>query len=112
MPTYDYECADCGSFSAFRRMSEYRDPQPCPACGTASPRVLGAAPMVSGMPEARRSAMAVNERSAHAPAGSAEYKARHGAGCGCCGGGRRGAAAVAADGSRGFPSRRPWMISH
>ncbi len=32
MPTYDYECADCGPFSEVRPMAEFDRPQPCPDC--------------------------------------------------------------------------------
>ncbi|MCW5665236.1 MAG: zinc ribbon domain-containing protein [Piscinibacter sp.] len=47
MPLYDYACADCGPFRAFRPMSESALPQPCPRCGSAVPRRL-AAPMLGG----------------------------------------------------------------
>jgi len=38
--------------------------------------------------------------------------APHPAGCGCCAGAKRGATVTAQDGSKAFPSKRPWMISH
>jgi len=47
-------------------MADYDLPAPCPACGQPSPRSL-TLPWVAGMDAARRTAMAVNERSAHAP---------------------------------------------
>jgi putative FmdB family regulatory protein len=113
MPIYEYQCSECGSFTAVRPMSQYRDPHPCPACGAGSPRVTLSAPALSGLPVASRQAHAINERSAHAPrSSSAEEKARHGPGCGCCGGGRQGRVAKSNDGSKGFPDKRPWMISH
>jgi putative FmdB family regulatory protein len=112
MPTYDYACDAHGEFSAMRPMAQYREPQPCPTCGVPAPRVVSV-PAMSFMDGSVRAAHAVNERSAHAPSNSADYKARHGAGCGCCGGaGKRSSAATAADGSKSFPSKRPWMISH
>ncbi|MBN8903512.1 MAG: zinc ribbon domain-containing protein, partial [Rhodospirillales bacterium] len=40
MPTYDYECATCGPFTESRPMAEFAAPQPCPECGTSSPRML------------------------------------------------------------------------
>jgi len=114
MPTYEYLCDSCGEFSAIRPMSEYRSAHACPTCGTSAARVLGSAPAIAGMPATARTAHAVNERSTHAPSTSAEYKAKHGSGCGCCGGvaNRRSSAATAADGSKSFPAKRPWMISH
>jgi hypothetical protein len=60
------------------------------------------------MPTAVRQAHAVNERSAHEPRTSA----RHGAGCSCCGGGRKSNAVQAPNGAKSFPAKRPWMISH
>ncbi len=47
MPTYEYECADCGPFSEVRPMAEFDRPQPCPDCGTDAPRLL-TAPALSG----------------------------------------------------------------
>lgn len=50
MPTYDYGCERCGPFSASRPMAEFADPQPCPECGDAAPRVFLSAPALgSGM---------------------------------------------------------------
>ncbi len=112
MPTYEYECTDCGDFTAARPMAEYREPQPCPDCGTVSPRVLRSAPAYSSVSTAVRTAHGVNERSAHAPQTSAEMKAKHGAGCGCCSGIGKSRAVQSADGKKAFPDKRPWMISH
>jgi hypothetical protein len=36
---------------------------------------------------------------------------RHGAGCSCCSTGKSNAV-KAPDGSKMFPTKRPWMISH
>ena len=33
MPIYQYECEDCGPFTAMRRMAQFRDPCACPECG-------------------------------------------------------------------------------
>jgi putative FmdB family regulatory protein len=109
VPTYDYGCPRCGTFSLFRPMAEYDQAQDCPDCGSASNRVLASVSAIAGMDAGKRRAMAVNERSVHAPRQSAAG-ASHGAGCGCCNGaGRR---KLTAKGLKSFPSRRPWMISH
>lgn len=111
MPVYEYACAECGPFAALRPMAEYADPQPCPECGSESQRVLLTAPMLAGMDAGRRTAFAINERSAHEP----KSTKKHGAGCGCCSGGGRKKGRLTMygkDGSKGFPTSRPWMISH
>jgi putative FmdB family regulatory protein len=107
MPTYEYECSSCGVFSSMRRMSEYRDPQPCPDCGTKAQRILSA-PAFTGMAAGLRHAYATNERSAHAPQ---NHKVKHGAGCGCCGG-KTSTSKVSSSAAKSFPGSRPWMISH
>ena len=57
-----------------------------------------------------RNAHAVNERARHEPKSSSRLGHVHGAGCGC---GKPGkATAVAPDGKKWFPTKRPWMISH
>lgn len=113
MPLYDYLCEDCGPFSDSRPMAECDDPGECPACRTLAPRALLTAPRLACMPAGRRQAFATNERSAHAPRTVAEYKAAHGAGCSCCRGKKPGRPVrKAANGSKSFPSARPWMISH
>jgi len=105
MPTYDYHCAQCGPFDALRRMAERDVPAGCPRCAAPSPRAWLAAPRLADMPEARRLALATNERAQHEPKESARY--RHPAGCGCCG--TRGDTPKA---PRSFAGKRPWMISH
>lgn len=109
MPVYEYQCAECGSFAALRPMAEFADPHPCPDCGGEAPRVLLTAPMLAGMDSNRKRAFETNERSAHAP----KSTRTHGANCSCCSGGRIGRKTkVGADGSKSFPTARPWMISH
>jgi putative FmdB family regulatory protein len=114
MPTYDYECSDCGGFAAFRTMATRDAPAPCPTCRGESPRVLVArAPRLALMEGSTRGAMEINERSRHAPLSSKEYaRLRHPAGCACCTSGRRGATVTAGNGAKAFPGKRPWMISH
>jgi putative FmdB family regulatory protein len=109
VPTYHYGCPCCGTFSLYRPMSEYDLAQDCPDCGTASNRVLVRGSAIAGMDAGKRAATAVNERSAHTPRRSATG-ASHGPGCGCCGGTSR--RKLTADGLKGFPSGRPWMLSH
>ncbi len=61
MPTYTYECENCGPFSENRPMAEFEQPQRCPDCGGMAPRMLtlpaiggGASEeMPCGMPAAR-----------------------------------------------------------
>jgi putative FmdB family regulatory protein len=108
MPAYEYDCAQCGGFTAIRPMSASGDPQTCPGCGEMAPRAILTAPAFAGMPAASRIAHATNERARHEP----KQSSKHGAGCGCCSGARKPAAAAAADGVKSFPSKRPWMISH
>ncbi|EON18808.1 FmdB family regulatory protein [Cupriavidus sp. GA3-3] len=106
MPIYEYACAECGSFSAVRRIDERDAPQCCPGCGQEARRLVTAT-MLALMPSARRVAHAGNERSAHAPVSSQGH--RHGPGCGCS----AGSAALAGKGAaKSFPGTRPWMISH
>lgn len=112
MPTYEYQCQTCGIFDQLRPIGRRDDHCRCPACGESSQRVVASAPALSVMSGRARAAHAVNERAAHAPKSSGEYRAyKHPPGCGCCGSGVK-ATARAADGSKGFPTKRPWMISH
>jgi len=87
-------------------MAEYDRPQDCPDCGATCGRVLSSMPAIAGMDSGRRTAIATNERSAHAP----RLSSAHGPGCGCCKTGTR--KTLAAEGVKSFPSARPWMISH
>ena len=114
MPVYDYLCNDCGPFTDMRPMAECDDPKTCPHCETSSPRVILTAPNFLCMPADRRKAISINERSAHAPKTLDQYKASHGPGCGCCTGKTKPARLVTRtkSGAKGFPTARPWMISH
>jgi hypothetical protein len=93
-----------------RSMSESRAPQSCPDCGVPAPRVMLTAVAFAGMPAANRKAHAINERSAHEPKTSASL--RHKPGCGCCSPKSKSNSLTLPDGSKAFPSKRPWMISH
>lgn len=69
MPTYDYECADCGPFTEVRPMAEYDRPQPCPDCAQLAPRLLTAPSLSGGAQEASSGAASA---------------AAHSGGCACC----------------------------
>jgi putative FmdB family regulatory protein len=113
MPTYDYACAQCGGFDAFRTLAARNEAAVCPDCGGASPRVFASAPRLALMEGSTRRAMDVNERARHEPKRSGDYaRLKHPSGCGCCSTGKRGATVTAANGNKAFPSKRPWMISH
>ena len=112
MPTYDYQCTDCGGFDALRSLSQRNDPAACPECGSDAARVFASAPRLALMEAGTRSAMAVNERARHEPKRSGEYQRfKHPSGCGCCST-RPSATVRGANGTKAFPSKRPWMISH
>jgi putative FmdB family regulatory protein len=104
MPVYDYECGECGVFTAFRPMSKCRDPLACPDCGQEARRAILTAPSLANMSAELRKAHATNEKAAHEPRSS------HGAGCSCCSGKTRTAGEPQA--AKLFPKKRPWMISH
>ncbi len=106
MPVYEYECAQCGPFTAFRPMADYALPCPCDLCSVPAPRAYLTAPALATMDAAKRKGMAINERSAHAPRRSG---GGHGPGCGCCSPRKAPAPAAAV---KTFPGARPWMISH
>lgn len=120
MPYYDYVCPDCGPFTEIRPMAESAEPAVCPGCGGAAPRAFLSAPRLAIMAGERRQAFATNERSANAPRSSGEFIAeqasrkRHGVSCSCCSGSTavKSKALRTADGSKTFPGKRPWMISH
>lgn len=114
MPTYDYECRDCGGFDAFRSLAARNEPAECPGCGGRSPRVFASAPRLALLDGPTRDAIATNERARHEPKRSGDYaRLKHPSGCGCCAtGSRRSATVRAANGNKAFPSKRPWMISH
>jgi len=112
MPVYEYLCGDCGPFTDTRPMAECDLPSNCPACSATAPRVLLTAPRLSQTSSVAFRAAAVNARSASAP----RLKSSHGSGCSCCTGmmrrGREAANSGTNSGVKGFPGRRPWMISH
>jgi hypothetical protein len=95
-----------------RPMSECDEPQDCPQCAGLSPRAILTAPNFFCMPSDKRKAYATNERSANAPKTLDQYKASHGPSCGCCSGKKSRLVTKTKSGAKGFPTARPWMISH
>jgi len=119
MPVYEYLCDACGDFTEMRPMAEYKDPQPCPDCGGASPRVMLTAPHFSGMSRESMAAHATNERASNAPMSIGEYKSKqHPSSCSCCSTGmksrtkKKDGTAASKTAAKSFPNARPWMISH
>ena len=110
MPLYEYECSTHGTFESSASLADYREPSACPRCGAASPRVVLTAVALAAMPALVRKAHAINDVSRSAPKSSAQLK--HGTGCRCCSGTRLTGKTASSQGARGFPDRRPWMISH
>jgi putative FmdB family regulatory protein len=112
MPVYEYMCDACGPFTAIRPVAEFDRPTPCPICEAKAPRVLLTAPNFASMDLRRRAAIGVNERSANAPTTLSERRSKHGAGCSCCGNKTMRYVKRGKDGTKSFPTARPWMISH
>ncbi|TCS59937.1 FmdB family zinc ribbon protein [Primorskyibacter sedentarius] len=109
MPYYDYQCDTCGPFTELGSMATFDQPCACPDCGASARRVLLQAPILANMDKARRTAFATNERAAHEPKSTRS----HGPGCGCCSGKKKPSRTLhRPDGSKSFPTARPWMISH
>lgn len=111
MPVYEYECEQHGVFEALQSMAAFQEPCSCPECGGESPRVLFTAPALGSRNRANIKAHGINERAADSP----KRSGTHGPGCGCCSGGKKKSSRKTLhrpDGSKSFPSSRPWMISH
>jgi len=112
MPLYEYLCDDCGLFTELRPMSESGKPHSCPKCSSKAPRVIFTPPRLACTSATTRKAHETNEQSAHAPKTMDQYKAQHGAGCGCCAGKKSRSVVKTKSGAKSFPTARPWMISH
>jgi putative FmdB family regulatory protein len=126
MPVYDYKCAEHGVFHELATMEQGALPCACPQCNVLSPRIIMIAPEVLAMASDKRKAIARNEKAAHEPKvympesreqlRERKAAALHGKGCGCHSledpGIRKSQVLYMADGSKIFPSQRPWMISH
>jgi putative FmdB family regulatory protein len=111
MPVYDYLCVRCGPFTDMRPMADCDRPHGCPNCGRKAPRAYLTAPYCATMSAERALAHATNERSANAPQRASDMKTgakAHGRGCDCC----KPLRPAKNDSTKGFPNKRPWMISH
>lgn len=110
MPVYEYFCEEHGPFVEMRPMAQSADPCACPSCGEEKPRAFFTAPALGASDRGRMKAHAVNERAADSP----KKASTHGPGCACCAGGESKSRKTLhrPDGSKSFPSNRPWMISH
>lgn len=115
MPVYDYKCANHGLFFELATFEQSAAPCPCPTCGNLSPRIVLLAPELLLMPQAKRQAIATNEKAQHAPeystAARREADHQHKTGCGCQHK-KSSKLMYTAQGEKMFPSMRPWMISH
>jgi putative FmdB family regulatory protein len=125
MPVYDYKCASHGVFHELATMENAGKPAPCPKCGASSARIIMIPPAILDMSPAAKSAQGRNEKARHEPvvssvdsrAEAAERAShKHRSGCGCSDHGSQSAlkqqVVFLPDGSKVFPSQRPWMISH
>jgi putative FmdB family regulatory protein len=113
MPVYDYLCDACGPFTDMRPMAECDDPQACPKCEDMARRAILTAPNFFCMPAERRKSFATNERSQHAPQPGPCLALYSATGCGCCSPKKPPRLMTKSkSGAKGFPSARPWMISH
>lgn len=115
-----------GVFHELATVEQGDQPCACPICQTLSPRVILIPPEILAMAPARKKAMERNEKVAHEPrlfvpesmeeVRERKKAARHGGGCGCHShddpGIRKSQVFYTADGSKIFPTARPWMISH
>ena len=114
MPLYEYECGECGVFSAFKKLSEYREPAYCDSCGAEGVRIISV-PQLAILDKGQRSAHERNEKSAHAPG----FKRR--SGCGCSGSHTCKSPSSGADKDKSAGTKyqmqtkktaRPWMLGH
>lgn len=111
MPVYEYWCDEHGVFEAMRSMSAYDQPSTCPTCGENAPRVLMTAPSLGVGDRATIQAHDINARSSDSPKRSSQ----HGPDCGCCSSistAKKNQTLHHPNGTKSFPSKRPWMIAH
>lgn len=117
MPVYDYKCSDHGVFYDLASVDDHAAPAPCPQCQVFSPRIIMISPGILDMAREKKQAMDRNEAAKHEPQHSnadtrAENADKLKHGCGCTHTKRSSKLMYTADGSKMFPSMRPWMISH
>lgn len=132
MPVYDYKCAEHGLFHDLATLENSSEPCECPQCGVLSSRVIMIPPNVLAMASENRVAIEKNEAARHEPIVSSVESRNEAAekqhflqknghsrkqGCGCSEHKPKDSqlkqqVVYLADGSKVFPSQRPWMISH
>ena len=116
MPFYEYNCKNCGTFTSLQSMSRAGEACACQKCGGLSERAL-ATPVLYSLSDARKKAHSINEKSANESnivSNKNNNKAvTHGPNCSCCSSGNKKSKTMhLPDGSKTFPTKRSWMISH
>lgn len=114
MPLYEYDCEDCGVFSAMNSMSAAHEAKCCPDCGAESHRILSA-PKLAIMSNTQRVAHERNEKAANEPMTRRSS-------CGCsgnhtCGSNSKSGQSTEKKSANGFQMQtkktaRPWMLAH
>lgn len=125
MPLYEYECSNCGVFSALRKISESSLAVMCDECGEMGERIISA-PHLAILDKSQRVAHERNEKAANEPRVSRRSS------CGCTGSHTckttqdKAASAKSGKGVAGKKSdanapafqmqtkktARPWMVGH
>lgn len=134
MPLYDYKCREHGLFHELATMDKAGEPCACPKCGVLSARVIVIPPQLLVMAKERKKRFEINEKARHEPIianvsnnlselninrkKSSRYQDK----CNCGSthplqlkpnkGKLQQQLVYLPDGSKIFPSQRPWMISH
>ncbi|MDC0900133.1 zinc ribbon domain-containing protein [Paracoccaceae bacterium] len=116
MPVYEYNCKKCGTFTNLQSMLRAGEACACTKCGALSERAL-ATPTLYSLSDEKRKAHSTNEKSANEPnrikGGNKNKDNGHGSNCSCCGSGNKKSTTMhLPDGSKTFPTKRSWMISH
>lgn len=117
MPLYDYKCREHGLFHELATMDNAADPCPCPQCGVLSGRVVIIPPQILAMAKERKKRFEINEKAQHEPnmvkvSNSCNCKTSHPLQLKPNKGSLQQQLIYLPDGSKIFPSQRPWMISH
>ncbi|MCV2403488.1 zinc ribbon domain-containing protein [Marinomonas sp. C2222] len=129
MPIYDFKCAEHGLFHELVAIDKAGEAVPCPECGIQCKPVILVAPSVLAMSPDSKKAIETNEEARHSPIIStldsraeADEKQKFAMskghrGCGCSEyrpeqSALKQQVVLLPDGSKVFPSQRPWMISH
>ena len=113
MPVYEYLCNDCGPFTDMRPMAECDDPQDCPQCES---RIAARDPHRAGvlLHAVRQAESARHQRTQRQRAEDAwRIQGLARSGLRLLFEQETGAAGdQTKSGAKGFPTARPWMISH